>query len=154
VAKYLYSDLKIGEYKALHHTKKLAILRDIIFKRLAFKDEYLSVCSRILFYLLEDEKISLLTIQKKAIFRAKYFFDKSASLHQLRGTLGRLKKERLRQSNALQHKKHVNEGRNGVYVLLDSEYQKKLEMALNGSKMTLTALFTTFIDSLQPINAK
>jgi hypothetical protein len=35
-----------------------------------------------------------------------------------------------------------------------TDYQKKLEMALNGSKMTLTALFTTFIDSLQPINAK
>jgi hypothetical protein len=154
VAKYLYSDLKIDEYKALHHTKKLAILRDIIFKRLAFKDEYLSVCSRILFYLLEDEEISLLTIQKKRYLEQNIFFDKSASLHQLRGTLGRLKKERLRQSNALQHKKHVKGGKKGVYVLLDSEYQKKLEMALNGSKMTLTALFTTFIDSLQPINAK
>jgi hypothetical protein len=73
VAKYLYSDLKIDEYKALHHTKKLAILRDIIFKRLAFKDEYLSVCSRILFYLLEYEEISLLTIQKKRYLEQNIF---------------------------------------------------------------------------------
>jgi hypothetical protein len=150
VAKYLYSDLKIDEYKALHHTKKLSILREIIIDRLSFKNEYLSVCSRFLYYALELEPISILTIQKKRYLENDYFFDKSASLRDFRSRLGRLKKEHLRLSKALQNKKHVNEGKKGVYVLLDSDYQKKLEIALKGNKTTLTALFNNFIDSLQP----
>lgn len=150
MAKFLYSDLKNDAYKSLHHLKKLAILRAIIEDRLSFKNEYLSVCSRLLYYALELEPISILTIQKKRYLENDYFFDKSASLRDFRSRLGRLKKEHLRLSKALQNKKHVNEGKKGVYVLLDSDYQKKLEIALRGNKTTLTALFTNFIDSMQP----
>lgn len=150
MAKFLYSDLKNDAYKSLHHLKKLAILRAIIEDRLSFKNEYLSVCSRLLYYALELESISILTIQKKRYLESDYFFDKSASLRDLRSRLGRLKKEHIRLSKSLQNKKHVNEGKKGVYVLLDSDYQKKLEIALKGNKTTLTALFTNFIDSMQP----
>lgn len=149
MAKYLYPDLKNDDYISFHHTKKLSILREIISDRLSFKDEYLSVCSRMLFYILENQPINLLTLQKKRYLENNYFFDKSDSLRVLRSTLGRLKKEHLRALKSLQNKKHVNEGKKGVYVLLDSDYQKKLEIALKGNKMTLTALFISFIDSIQ-----
>lgn len=147
MAKYLYSDLKIEDYKLFHHTKKLSILKDLISSRLGFKDDFLSVTSRIVFYCLEQNSSSILTIQKKRYLESDYFFDKSASLRVLRSRLGVLKKEHLRLLKSLQNKKHVNEGKKGFYVLLDSDYQKKLEIALRGNKMTLTALFTSFIDN-------
>jgi len=146
LAKYLYSDLKNDDYKSLHHTKKLSILREIISVRLGFKADYVSLCSRILFYALEEQNISLLTIQKKRYLEDDYFFNKSASIRELRIVLAKLKKTRLRDSKQLQNKKHVKEGKKGVYVLLDPEYQNKLKMALNGSKITLTAMFQEFID--------
>lgn len=150
MAKYLYSELKYDEYKTFHHTKKISIARHVVADVLGFKDDYLDVCCRILFYILERENITMLTIQKKRYLQSDYWFDHRASLRVLRSTLGRLKKSHVHALKTTANKKTVKAGKKGVYVLLDSEYQKKLEIALNGNKMTLTALFKDFIDSLQP----
>lgn len=150
MAKYLYSELKYDEYKTYHHVKKISIARHVVADVLGLKDEYLQLCSHILFYILEHENITYLTIQKKRYLQQDFLFDHRASLRELRGKLGRLKKEHIRVLKTIANKKIVKAGKKGVYVLLDSEYQKKLEIALKGNKMTLTALFKDFIDSLQP----
>lgn len=150
MAKYLYSDLKYDKYKSYHHVKKISIARHVVSDILGLKDEYLQLCSRILFYTLEYENITFLTIQKKCYLENNYFFDCHASLRELRSILGRLKKQHKKNLNAIANKKVVKAGKKGVYILLSLEHQKKLEIALKGNKMTLTALFINFLDSIQP----
>jgi hypothetical protein len=150
LAKYLYSDLKYDDYLLLHHTKKLSILKDVVYASLGYKDEYLSVCSRILFYILEDSKdhpITLLTIQKKRYLQLNMLFDCNASLRELRGRLGNLKKRHIARQKTKANKKNKKGGKKGVYVLLDSEYKKKLNLIVEANKMTINAVFKEMIDT-------
>lgn len=147
MAKYLYPDLKYDDYKSLHHTKKISLLKEIISYRLLFKNEYLSVSSRLLFYILEGQNFTLLTIQKKRYLESDFFFDKSLSLRELRSRLGYYKKNHIKLQKRKANKTHKKEGKKGVYVLLDAEHKKKLSVLLKAKKTTITAMFIDLIDS-------
>lgn len=150
MAKYLYPDLKYDDYRSLHHTKKLSMLRHLISSILEFKGEYLSICSRILYYVLEDSEdnpLTLLTIQKNRYLEQNFFFDSKAPMRELKARLASYKKPHFRSLKKIANKKNKKGGKKGVYVLLDSEYKKKLNLIVEANKMTINAVFKDMIDT-------
>lgn len=150
MAKYLYPDLSVQNYRSLHHVAKYSILSDIITDRLGFKGDHLRAAVKVMYYFLEHNDVNLLKLQKNRLLEKDHFFDKSLTLRQLRSLFGSLKKDhQLLQKNEY-NKLHKKEGKKGVYVLLDSDYKKRLDQIVKAEKTTITALLVELIDSKLP----
>lgn len=150
MAKYLFPDLSINDYLSLHHLSKYSILSKLIADRLGFKDEHLRASVKVLYYFLEDQPVKILNIQKNRLLEKDHFFDKSLSLRQLLSLFGRLKKEHQLRQKQLYNQLHKNEGKKGVYILLDEDYKNRLDRIVKSEKTTITALIQKLIDSKLP----
>jgi hypothetical protein len=150
MAKYLYSSLSIDDYLSLHPKQKLSCIEEIIFLITGFQGQYLNICSRIVFYLLEKDPIKLETLQKKRYIQNERYFELNASLNAQKRRLEKLRIEHLRVQKQKANEKKKSERKKGVYILLDQDYKYRLDQIVKIEKVTITSLLQNLIDSKLP----
>ncbi len=146
----LYPDLKMVNYRKLHHRSKFKILSDILKNRFQHPEHIHKIVTKIFYYSLEsDHQKDLFIIQSRDHLEKGYIFP--VDLKGLGKSLAYTKLNYLSQKQNKKNKVRYKLDSKAVYFLIDKDRLFKLKKILKTEKKTVKDFFTSIID--QKINS-